>query len=226
MATSGSYDESMTAIEIVGAAMRRATLLRQNQKPDLAAFEAGRAALTRMLKVWTLEGANLWRDEEQTVTLVSGRARYTLKDRPMRVRNVRLCQSGAELRPLGMDWSRDEYDMLPMKTSAGDPVNALVVRDRAQTDLILWPVPNRTTLSLKVGVERVIEDVTAADEEIDAPQEWFDAAIDNLGVRLADEEGIDPRANASLRMSAAEGLTRVHGFDRTGPVRFEADFSR
>lgn len=221
MATSGAITASMTAIELVTAAARRAKLLRDGQGADASMFEDGRKHLTRMLKSWTMDGANLWRDDEQTVDLVSGTATYTLSPRVMRVRNVRLYEDSAERFPLA-EWGRDDYDNLPNKTTAGRPVAYYINRLRASVTLTLWPVPNDSTWDLKVGYERVIEDVTAASEEIDAPQEWFDAVIDNLAVRMGeDDDALDPRLLAPVRVSAAEQYARAQGHDRLGPVTFE-----
>lgn len=220
MSTSGASTSSMTAYELVSAALRRGHVLRENQKPDLALFEQCRATLTRMLKAWTMDGAGLWRDDEQEVTLVSGRETYTLKDRPIRIRNVRLCQSGTEKRPLG-EWSRDDYDLAPIKTQTGAPVAFVIDRRRADTKLILWPIPNGSTYSLKVGVETVIEDIETAEEEVDVPQEAFDAVIDNAAVRFADEDGVNAALLQTVRFDAARGYARWQGFDR-GPVIFEA----
>jgi hypothetical protein len=226
MATSGAITATMTAFELVGAAMRRGRLLREGQTPDAQSFEEGRAALTRMLKSWTMDGANLWRDAEQTIDLVSGTSTYTLSPRVMRVRNVRLVEDSVERNPLG-EWGRDDYDAMPRKTQAGRPTVYVVNRLRASVTLILWPVPNDSTWDLKVGYERVIDDVTAADEEIDAPQEWFDAVIDNLAIRLADQEPlIDPRATVGVRAAAAEHYERAQGHDRSGPVIFEVGSGR
>jgi hypothetical protein len=222
MATSGAISSTMTAYEIAGAALRRAKVLREGQDPDATAFEEARRHLNRMLKVWTMDGANLWRDDEQTIDLVSGTATYELPTRAMRIRNVRLVESGVERLPLGA-WGRDDYDMMPNKASPGRPSAYVVDRGRTGTTLILWPVPNDSTLDIKIGFERVIEDVTSAPEEIDAPQEWLDAVIDNLAVRLGDDEtALDPRSLAPVRLAAAEGYARAQGHDRLGPVQFQA----
>lgn len=217
MATSGVSTATMTAYELAAAALRRAHVLRESQTPDAALFEQCRATLSRLMKAWTMDGAGLWRDDEATLDLVSGTSAYTLASRPMRVRNVRLVQGGSERRPLA-EWTRDDYDLLPNKTQAGAPVAYVVDRQRAQTRLILWPVPNSSSDDLKIGVEKVIEDVTSASEEIDAPQEWLDGVIDNLAARIADEEGVS--VGQALRVDAARGYARMQGFDR-GPVTFE-----
>lgn len=221
MPTSGQIGATMTAHQIITMAARRGLVLRAGQVADATLTDDGLALLSRMLKTWTMAGANLWRDGElPPVSCVAGQAIYTIAPRPMQVRNVRLAQSGVELRPLAR-WGRDDYDIMPNKAAAGAPTCFVVDRQRDATRLILWPVPNSTALSLLVGVERVIEDVTNAAEEIDAPQEWFDAVIDNLAVRLADEEGIDADRIASVRQSAAALYDLAQGHDRDGPVRFE-----
>lgn len=220
MATSGATASTMTAYELVAAALRRGHVLRENQKPDLALFEQCRATLSRMLKAWTMDGAGLWRDEEQEVTLVSGRAEYTLKERPIRIRNARLYNNGLEQRPLA-EWTRDDYDLAPIKTQTGAPVAFVINRRRDETKLILWPIPNASTYTIKLGVESVIEDIETAEEEVDVPQEAFDAVIDTAAVRFADEEGVNPAMLAAVRMDAARGYARWQGHDR-GPVTFEA----
>lgn len=219
MSTSGATASTMTAFELIAAALRRGHVLRENQVPDMSLFEQCRGTLTRMLKAWTMDGANLWRDEEQTLTLVSGRSEYTLAERPIRIRNVRLYQNGREMRPLA-EWSRDDYDIAPVKSQTGAPVAFVIDRRRAETRLILWPIPNTTTYTVKVGVERVIEDIETAEEEIDAPQEWLEAVIDNAAVRFADEEGVNAALLQTVRFDAARGYARAQGFDR-GPVTFE-----
>jgi hypothetical protein len=220
MPTSGVTTSTMTALEVVSAAAVRGRVLKEGQVCDLALFEEGRRLLSEMLKLWTLAGANLWRDDQLVVDLVSGTSTYTLTTRPMAVRNARLIIDGIERRPLA-PWGRDDYDLLPSKAATGQPTCYVVDRRRAETRLILWPTPANSTWDLIVGVERVIEDVTAPGEEIDAPQEWLGAVIDNLGVRLADAMGVGQAETRALREDAARRYDLVQGHDRAGPVRFE-----
>ena len=70
MATSGSTDYSRTANQIITLAMRRMGVISKGEAPDADEMADGLEALNVMVKLWQIEGINLWKQEELILWLI------------------------------------------------------------------------------------------------------------------------------------------------------------
>lgn len=212
MATTGT----LLVRDVVTAALRKLNITNLGDDPDAEDADLAMTALNRMLKAWQNRGYNVWATSQMSVTLTTA-ASYTMSPvRPLRILNSRFTRSGIETPMVVM--TRDEYDALPQKTSAGIPTTYYYDRQREAAKLYVWPVlaaANGETLS--ITYERETEDVTDLNQVLDLPGEYFDAAVYGLAARLADDYQRDvpqivARAEEELRVALA--------FDREESVFF------
>ena len=125
-----------------------------------------------------------------------------------------------EGRPLG-EWGKQDYDNSPIKDQMGDPCIFVLSRARTQTTITLWPIPSFTSgnYAVRIGYERVWEDVTAAAQDIDVPQEWFETLLFGLAGRLADDYQLTGPHVDRVRARALQLYDLAMTNDRRGDVR-------
>ena len=191
MATSGTIDSTLTAGAIVKNALRDLGVIRKNEEPTAAMASDGLRILNTMLKEWQTDGLNLWREDDGAVTFDAGEATKELATRVIDVNEARVVLAGGTERPLAR-WEYGDYVTLPNKASPGVPTIYCPRKTRTAYSLTLWPVPTVETV-VNYSAARVVEDVTALTEEVDAPQEWLSTVTTNLAARMAPGFGlVDP----------------------------------
>ncbi|MES2904823.1 MAG: hypothetical protein V4696_11615, partial [Pseudomonadota bacterium] len=155
MTTSGVTAWSLTARDIITAALQENAIIGLGRTPTAAESEACMVRLNGMLKSW-MPGA--FHETTGTVTITGGDASGTLAAGIKRIINARLELTSTE-RQLH-EWSRDDYLSLPNKAAVGDPTIFYQARQLAGLTLYVWPVPaaNKT---LHIDYERVPETVTS-----------------------------------------------------------------
>lgn len=186
MALSGTITYSLTASDAIDFALQKLGIIGGGESPNADDGATALMQLNLMLKSWAMQGPNLWGRAEQTVTLIDGTQNYTLSPQPATVENVRFAVDGVETRPL-TEWSRNDWDRAPIKTSEGEPVIYVVDRQRASTILTLWPIPADFTAlawTLVVSYERRLQDIATISQDIDVPQEWLETVGFNLAKKL------------------------------------------
>lgn len=83
--------------------------------------------------------------------------------------------------------SRDAYFGIPDKTSAAVPTQYYIDRQRDHTNVYVWGTANDVKDRLMVTGRKLIEDFDSSTDDADFPQEWFEALVYNLAVRIAPE---------------------------------------
>lgn len=190
MTTSGVITSDMTVRQVITRALRVLALLGKGDTADGEDVTDGVVSLNLMLKSWQVTGPNLWRVTDGTVTLAASTATYTLSPRPLKVDACRYRNASGVDMPM-QQMTDEEYEQLPLKTSTGIPTTFYVNRQRGATTLTVWPVlASVTTETLRYSYQRVIEDVTNANETLDVPQEALDLVIYGLASRFLDDYGV------------------------------------
>lgn len=205
--------------DIVEAAMRKAGILDVRENAAAEDMTLGIGELFRMLKAWQGCGA-LFIRAEQTVTLTTA-ASYALAApaRPLRVLTARLVRGGIETPMQRM--TRDEYDSLPLKTSTGLPTTFHFDRQREQATLFVWPVLAAAAgETIKLTIDREIEDVTDPNDTLDIPAEWYEAAVYGLALRLADTYGLRDEATRRVALRAERAWKDAKAFGNDESVLF------
>src|SRR5258707_8197898 len=76
--TSGSYEFSQTAADIIGAALRITQTINEDETPTGAQMINSLAAMNAMVKGWGVSGIHLWAEEEAILFPQPGQTLYRL----------------------------------------------------------------------------------------------------------------------------------------------------
>lgn len=220
MATSGVTAWPMTARDIIRQALLEAKIIAGGEQPTADEVTDAIVRLNGLLKTWAARGINEWREVTLTVPVDAATATVELPSGVDNVLDVRLVTSVTYQRPLAR-WERSEYQILPNKASAGDPVAYSVTRTIGGMALTLWPVA-AAGIVLAVDVNRSVETVTDANQSVDFPERFQDALILNLALRCARPFGaaVDP-----VLLADAKDAERVmFDADRPESYTLEPDY--
>ena len=188
MATSGSIDFNMTARQIVEYALKKINVVPRFDDVDADNMTHAIAELNVMLKGWQLQGPNLWRQTEGSVTITSATQSYTLSPRPYRLTHARFKDGTREIPMIPL--TRQDYFELPVKSAVGTPTQYYFDPQRAAGTLYVWPViTTAASETIEYTYQRLFEDVDDASNDLDIPPEYFDVIGYNLAARLADDAG-------------------------------------
>jgi len=122
--------------------------------------------------------------------------------------------------------SYQEYFNLPNKNLAtNNPVSYNYDRQLSQSTIRLWPTPDRAGTIIKFTVGRKISNLDFNNENPDFPDEWQEAIVFGLAVRIAPFWGKHKdQGFINLKMAADEALTRALWFDsEPGSIYFKLD---
>lgn len=189
MAVSGSVNFSLTASDIVEEAFAMLGIFADEEPMQSVDKNRGIRILNMMLKGWQADGVKYWDMTEGSLALVQSQASYSFATGgdfatvPFDLMQVRITRSGTDLEMLEI--SREDYFRLPNKTSEGYPTQWFYDRQRDSGTLYVWPVPDATAGTLKFTYRRVINDMDSNPDNMDLPQEWYEAVVSNLADRLA-----------------------------------------
>lgn len=222
MSTSGQITGLLTAGQYVTLALELLGQCAPGDEPSGEELSSGVRYLNFMLKSWQADGCNLFRDEEVTIEWPAGQADCELAPNVIDVIMARYVQSSTYERWLDR-WERWDYQQLPNKISTGLPTIYNFVKTVGNPRMRVWPVPS-STITIRANIARVIEDVTAADQEIDLPQEWTECAYYNLAARMANTMGafkVGPQVVIDVNQKAGDLYAALSTFDRPGSVFFK-----
>ena len=109
--------------------------------------------------------------------------------------------------------SREEYFNQSSKGTDGR-VNTIYFDPQvAAPKLYVWPQTDDERHYLKLYIQRTLEDVDAAADEVDFPQEWYLPLAANLAVLLGPKYGKSLNMLAAISAMADREYQRVSGFD-------------
>lgn len=220
MATSGSFDYTITAVDLIRNALNMVGAISAYQAPTALDMQDAYTALNLMLKGWETNGPNIFRWTEASTAVVASSPTQALNADVVRIQNIRYKNpSGIETRMFEM--SREEYDNLPNKLSTGIPTNWFFDYSNQTPLLYMWPILTTvTTDTFEYAYQRRTEDIDDPSNEIDVAQEWLETVQYNLASRLADAYGkTGPRIDRVIaRAEMLHDQAIKHGHD--GYVQF------
>lgn len=79
---------------------------------------------------------------------------------------------------------RDQFANMPNKNLLSRPTQYWWDRARLGPIITLWPVPNSGYDSLYLMRKRMLQDVTAVNQDLEAPRRWWNALVEGLAQRL------------------------------------------
>lgn len=137
----------------------------------------------------------------------------TRMDRPVRILSARTYDpTSTNETPLTMLSREDYFSNTPNKLSTGSPTSFYYDPQMTTGQLYVWPVQSTITQIIKFTYQRQITDVDATTDNIDFPQEWLDAVVYSLAVRLGPFFGKHQEASALLPL-ASTFLSNAMDFD-------------
>ena len=202
MSTSNSTNFSVTRDDIIKRALRLIGVVAQGETPTTDQVTEASFALNLLVKAWQADGMPLWALKSYNIPLTAGVSSYRIGigqtiDIP---KPLKVIQSYNHNTVSNVDipirlLTKDEYNLLGNKTSAGNPIQIYYDPQRDYGDLYVYPVPSSveaTSNVITLFYQRPFEDFDASTDEPDFPQEWFDALCYGLACRLAPEYGVQP----------------------------------
>lgn len=131
---------------------------------------------------------------------------------PFDIVDVRLTRGGTD-RPM-IEMSREQYYALPVKSNQGCPTQWFYDRQRAGGTMYIWPAPDATGGTLKFTYIRKIWDMDSNADDLDLPQEWYEAVIYGLADRMAEDYGLtETPLGQRVAEKAALSLQEIKEFD-------------
>lgn len=217
MSTSGSVDYGLVTNTIVEEACDLCGIGSEGEAISADIYARARRSLNLIVKTWQTSD-HLWLRTEASVTLVASQGNYVLSTlfsvKPGRVLGVRRRTSSIDT-PL-TEWSREEYDAQPNKTTEGVPVAFYYDPQRAAGTLYVWPEPSTATAAdttLRVTYVRRIEDFDNTNDDPDLPQEWTQALCYALAAELALKYGVRPDRLQEINNRAAMLKAQLDSWD-------------
>ncbi len=117
---------------------------------------------------------------------------------------------------------REDYMRIPEKQLQGFPIILYYSPQITSGQVYIWPAPSTTNGTIEITYLRSIQDFDASSDNPDFPQEWLEAIVYNLAVRLAPSYGINLSSggvtgNADLLRQAADYLEQMKAWDTEQP---------
>lgn len=222
MTTSGTYSFNPTIQEIIDESYERigidpATLTGRHLK-------SARFSMNVMFSEWGAKEIHQWTLEQKTQTLTISDPTYDLDTRTYDVFDMVLRRSGVDTPMVPM--SRDDYLMIPNKTTTGRPDRYFVDRSLTTPTLTLYLVPENSTDQIIYYQLRRLQDVTAGSETPDVRIEWIEATISGLSAKLAEKFAKDMEAAMLQKAGMALNVAMIAGRDRSPTVIRPRSFVR
>lgn len=218
MAVSGSIDFSQTASSLIEDARRKLGIHADEEPLAATELATGLRTLNRMLKEWQADNIAISYLTEGTLTLVASQASYSFGSGgdfttvPFEITQMRIRRNSTDLEMVEM--GRQEYFSLPNKDNTGYPAQWYYDRQRSGGTLYVWPAPDTTSSTLRFTYRRIVNDMDATTDDLDLPQEWYDAVVYNLAKKMMPEYGGAGTPEGQLVLAeAARCYDLVKGFD-------------
>ncbi len=209
MTTSGIYSYQLTRNQIIEAALRKLGVMAEGQTPSAQNYSDGMMALNTVIAQLRAIGMSLWARFEYTFTPTTNS--YTIgtgmtlnTQFPVRLLQAYRTDNGAKI-PMDLV-AREDFNILPTN-STGTPLKVNYQPFVNYGVISLWPTPTSTnTTTVTLVYQRPFQYFTASTETMDMPEEWYNAIIYNLAVRLAPEWGV-PLPDRQMLMQEAKMYT-------------------
>ena len=167
MATSGTYNFSIDIDEVIEEAMEmiggEATL---GNEPRSA-----RRSINLLLQDWQNRGIQLWTVGTTTVTVTTSVTSYVLSDENIDVLEAVVNRDDIDLQLERI--SMEEYLKVPRKGQTGRPTQFAVRRERDQSRVYLWPIPENSTDAIKFETVKYFQDVSKSSQTADISRRFY-----------------------------------------------------
>lgn len=235
MATSGVTTSQLTRNQIIEAALRKLGVLAQGQTPSTEDYTNAAIALNMLVAEFRALGMPLWKRTQYSFSPTANTSSY----------NIGSGQTLSTAYPLKMleAWRQDsstsskipmtilansDFNLLP-SNSSDTPIQLTYQPKINYGVLKLWPTPdsNSTNSTIYLVYQAPSEYFSASTDTMDFPEEWYNAVVYELAVRLAPEWGVPLNDRGLLMKEAKMFLDRVLDFGtEDGSIFFYPDRNR
>lgn len=231
MATSGSVDYSVTAIDILNSAYELARVKDPAESLNTGQVNQGLGALNRIIKYLMKMGMPLWAIKKDSITLVESTQSYTcgsggtgLSERPERILQA-FYRDGSNDTPVEIV-SRQSYWELGDKSAEGIPTQIYYDPQLSLGVLYVYNPADANTAgnTLHLIYHRPFEDMDSQSDNFDFPQEWYLTLEYTLAADIALRNGIKQTRVSQLDARAKEYFYEVSWWDTENvSLRFQPD---
>ena len=209
MATSGTYNFSMDIDEVIEEAMEmiggEATL---GNEPRSA-----RRSINLLLQDWQNRGIQLWTVGTTTVTVTTSVTSYVLSDENIDVLEAVVNRDDIDLQLERI--SMEEYLKVPRKGQTGRPTQFAVRRERDQSRVYLWPIPENSTDAIKFETVKYFQDVSKSSQTADISRRFYPCLTAGAAYFMSMKRpGVDAGRIQMIKGEYEERLLRAQEEDR------------
>jgi len=218
MATSGTYAFTVTRDEVIAAALRLLQVYGEGDTIPAATITNCAQALNIWTKAVCMKGLFLWCVQDITVPMLLNIATYSIgplssQPRPLRILAAYLRDSTGNDVALTIT-SRYDYVTLGQKAAEGIP-NQLFYDPQLNNGIVtLYNVPNDTSYTMHLVIQRQIQDFNLAADNPDFPQEAFQMLKWGLAAEISLEYSARDSIITRVDQKAAYYMTEFADFQQ------------
>lgn len=212
MATSGVTTNQLTRNQYIEAALRKLNVIADGQTPSSDNYTNGASALNALIGEFRALGMPMWARKSYTFSLTASTSSYNIGSGqtintpyPLHMLQAYRSDSNSSSR-IPIEIVPDYNFNLYPSNSSGTPVQLAYQPFVNYGTIKLWPTPDSTAATnstITIVYTRPTEYTSASTDTMDVPEEWTNAIIYNLAVRLAPEWGI-PLPDRKMLMDEAK----------------------
>jgi hypothetical protein len=208
MSTSGVTTWSANRDTVINSAFRKLGVLSGGSSPQTYQVTDATTALNAMVKGFQTDGMPVWALKTYSFTTQVNVPAYNIgvsqtlnTPMPLKIIQAYYNQTNSANVPMNV-YTQHDYNLLPLATSSGTPINLYYQPLETYGVINLWPIPSDSTTTVSIVYQRPFEDMTSATDDFDFPSYWSEALIYGLAWRLAPEYGIPLQDRATMRQEA------------------------
>jgi hypothetical protein len=209
MATSFVFSYQLTRNQIIESALRKLGVLAEGQTPSTQNYSDGTMALNTVVAQLRAIGMPLWSRADYTFTPTTntyliGDGQTLSTSFPVRMLQAFRTENGTKI-PMDIV-ALEDFNILP-GNSTGSPLKLNYQPYVNVGKISLWPTPaSSNTSTVTIVYQRPFQYFTTSSETMDFPEEWYNALIYHLAVRLAPEWGV-PLPDRQMLLQEAKMYT-------------------
>ena len=230
--SSGSVDFTLSRDALILEALAKLRVGFVGDDVDPETIARATRTFNLQLKSFQSQGMHLWMVRHESITLTQSKSVYSLgptgdvvMDRPLKIVECHRRRDAIDT-PLTL-MERSEYWDLSNKTAEGIPVNYYFDPQLDNSLLYIWPTASldaATNITIEIEYSKPFDDMDSALDNLEFPQEWYEAVVYGLAWRLAPSFGVPIALRRELRAEALSFLEEARGFDtESGSVYFGAE---
>jgi len=167
MTTSGTFNFSLDIDEVI----QEATEMIGGEETLGHEPKSARRSINLLLQDWQNRGIQLWTIGTTAVTVTTSVTSYVLGEENIDVLEAVVNRDNIDLQLERI--SMEEYLKVPRKGQTGRPTQFAVRRERDQSRVFLWPVPENSTDAIKFETVKYFQDVSKSSQTADISRRFY-----------------------------------------------------